>query len=1159
MDTTAIRSSSSSSATVVYRGEARVLPLERLTVSGLCDEFGVSREQFPYLKTATSVHEPLQLDDDRLYGLLDGAVYTLVLADRTQQQQARRKRKVLAPSLRGVQRLRDEAAEVHPAASLYDHDNEEEDDDDDDLDVALDEVPPPSKRLKSSSAMQEDLGAEHTAPTTTTMAESLATMLPDDLDADMKLEEESPLLSPEQVFAQLTTEPRVRMAPSHIQAVYEFLRPDPRARLASPPPKMTTKLFPYQLAAIAWMVDREHESAKLRYGIGAGSHAQAAQFPELLTPGGVRSPPFFHLSFKLSNALNIQVLADEVGLGKTLETVGLVLSHPRPSSHDRHNTQASIKDVSATLIVAPPFLLAQWEQEINKHCESRLRVFSYEGMEQTRKNIARRNLDEYNENLEPEQKKRKRLPSVSDAELAAVIASGTLFLGYDIVLTSYDILRNEVHFDGQQSRRLRSGALFRSMSPLRSVRWWRVCMDEVQQIKGAQSLAAQMCREIPAVHRWGISGTPIKHSFHDLHGLLVFLGVEKIIWQLSAPEILLRLRPLFWRHSQHHVIDHLNIPQVQQTHIEVRRSPFEVYCRRKLEARFSDLPMSFWAKFDSAPFDVTFNHLILRPGQKRTQTHAPNTIDFEFIWTSLVNMCTTEFRSLHIDLTQALTDLALVQLQRGSAQLESASKNIGIAMDIIFHRRGETFDKLIDIQDSGFQMEALSTPAAQVAAFRASSAFADICKGLGLQESAAACETVVAQKTKCLAESLAAWSRSMARFKQHRTEAGVIRRNGLVLNYREPWWRRFTRWMREESEEFRDSLLQRLRNGFSTHVDTKLMGGVEVFLKYPEASLELVEDILDRHLSGLDTLRSKLVKRVAVTPPSTLCELLEFEQSLLVDLDNLLTAYSEHQVSPARTVDAAEHKKRTVSHGEVLLLEVERLVIYAFNQHFAELTKLHHQQQAASADLQRRVDFLGQLCYEAGAQFRQLELNKLELLEASNAILALKNYCSILRALEDAVGPSAIPAGDLESQEQRLSERVQQLMDRCLRKKDELRFLGKHNQQTDPSSDRFGSKQSKAIKRLRHVLGRSQNEKALVFSAHSETIVQFTHLLGLGYTPIRSVSGRGIQGVGSNQGSFVSRIKQFQYELLCNTCCLSPTDIVAAGWTPRLAFSCSVP
>ena len=43
------------------------------------------------------------------------------------------------------------------------------------------------------------------------------------------------------------------------------------------------------------------------------------------------------------------------------------------------------------------------------------------------------------------------------------------------------------------------------------VKFWRICLDEVQMVEGS-NLAAQLARRLSSRHKWGVSGTPIQRG-----------------------------------------------------------------------------------------------------------------------------------------------------------------------------------------------------------------------------------------------------------------------------------------------------------------------------------------------------------------------------------------------------------------------------------------------------------------------------------------------------------------------------------------------------------------------------------------------------------------------------------------------------------------------
>jgi SNF2 family DNA or RNA helicase len=70
----------------------------------------------------------------------------------------------------------------------------------------------------------------------------------------------------------------------------------------------------------------------------------------------------------------------------------------------------------------------------------------------------------------------------------------------------------------------------RKKDPFTSILWWRVVMDEVQMIQAANTNAAEMAAMLPAINKWGASGTPMRAGhWHDLHGLISFLGIQELL------------------------------------------------------------------------------------------------------------------------------------------------------------------------------------------------------------------------------------------------------------------------------------------------------------------------------------------------------------------------------------------------------------------------------------------------------------------------------------------------------------------------------------------------------------------------------------------------------------------------------------------------------
>ena len=166
----------------------------------------------------------------------------------------------------------------------------------------------------------------------------------------------------------------------------------------------------------------------------------------------------------------------------------------------------------ATVIVTPPAILNQWEREIKRHSRSadginRLKVVKYPGI---------RNLLTHGK--------------CKDGDVS--LLHPRVLADADIILMTFDALRHDLgHSDsnpfakGTGRTSLRKRKRYRVVpSPLSSIAFWRVCLDEAQRIEEPTAGSAQMALKLEARFRWAVSGTPIgRGKLEDLFGLLLFL------------------------------------------------------------------------------------------------------------------------------------------------------------------------------------------------------------------------------------------------------------------------------------------------------------------------------------------------------------------------------------------------------------------------------------------------------------------------------------------------------------------------------------------------------------------------------------------------------------------------------------------------------------
>ena len=125
------------------------------------------------------------------------------------------------------------------------------------------------------------------------------------------------------------------------------------------------------------------------------------------------------------------------------------------------------KPRAASLVVVPTTVVGNWEKEAKKFVPS-LKVLVHHGA--------------------------GRL--VGDRLARALVQ-------HDLVITSY-------------------GTITRDLKDFSQITWHRVCLDEAQQIKNAQTKTAKAVRALPAAHRLALTGTPVENRLLELRSILDF-------------------------------------------------------------------------------------------------------------------------------------------------------------------------------------------------------------------------------------------------------------------------------------------------------------------------------------------------------------------------------------------------------------------------------------------------------------------------------------------------------------------------------------------------------------------------------------------------------------------------------------------------------------
>jgi E3 ubiquitin-protein ligase SHPRH len=296
---------------------------------------------------------------------------------------------------------------------------------------------------------------------------------------------------------------------------------------------LETDLYPFQKRAVSWMLHRESPSRdqiqnRLSYTPVKDANGQACFVSHL--EGVVCSATQYGTSEEPKGG----VLAEEMGLGKTVELIALICLNKRDSAEMKteHTEAHALIKSRATLIVTPPTILQQWKDELARHAPG-LSVLHYKGVS-----------------------------DVGSSKKGAQDITKDL-AERDVVITTYSVLSKEVHFavdPPERSLRHRERKRTRPRSPLVQMHWWRVCLDEAQMVESGVSAAAQVVSLLPREHAWAVSGTPLKKDIQDLFGLLVFLKYQPFcdssaIWNRLIRQYGDLFKTLFGRITLRHTKD----------------------------------------------------------------------------------------------------------------------------------------------------------------------------------------------------------------------------------------------------------------------------------------------------------------------------------------------------------------------------------------------------------------------------------------------------------------------------------------------------------------------------------------------------------------------------------------------------------------------------
>eukprot|EP00898_Chlorokybus_atmophyticus_P005845 jgi/Chlat1/6261/Chrsp44S05775 len=162
------------------------------------------------------------------------------------------------------------------------------------------------------------------------------------------------------------------------------------------------------------------------------------------------------------------ILCDDMGLGKTLQASAIMAADIADRAARHAETQRPDSKPLPSLVVCPPTLVAHWELELQKFCGDVIKPLQYVG------------------------------------PLAERVSLRKRFKHYNVVVTSYEVLRNDID------------VLF-------DMAWSYCVLDEGHIIKNSKAKITQAVKRVRAEHRLILSGTPVQNHVLELWSLFDFL------------------------------------------------------------------------------------------------------------------------------------------------------------------------------------------------------------------------------------------------------------------------------------------------------------------------------------------------------------------------------------------------------------------------------------------------------------------------------------------------------------------------------------------------------------------------------------------------------------------------------------------------------------
>eukprot|EP00956_Cyclotella_meneghiniana_P025829 scaffold54682_cov69-Cyclotella_meneghiniana.AAC.9 len=246
-------------------------------------------------------------------------------------------------------------------------------------------------------------------------------------------------------------------------------------------------LMDYQVLGIKWLVKRETKPVAAPFYKKVKENKSLMYLCEITQSSQAEAP----------KPIRGSILCDEMGLGKSVQTIGLILSSPPKDVEYKvpevleaaESKPNSLVTKRCTLIVCPVSVLSNWTDQISQFvAPGVLSVELYHGSDRS-----------------------SILPQVKAGNV-------------DVLLVSYNTLAADYDASGKgepKKKKAKRESIF-------DIAFHRIVLDEAHTIRNSKTRSFKAVSLIKADNKLALTGTPFVNTADDIYSLLSFLGVEPL-------------------------------------------------------------------------------------------------------------------------------------------------------------------------------------------------------------------------------------------------------------------------------------------------------------------------------------------------------------------------------------------------------------------------------------------------------------------------------------------------------------------------------------------------------------------------------------------------------------------------------------------------------